>query len=1219
MRSLLLGMVLVGCVALPALGYTPPVDRAGPLVVRIAGPETVSAARTPFAIQLENQSDQELRVAVQTGMADKWRVEPSRFEPVTVPAKGKKTLAAAMVAGTPTYTAHYPLHVVARFTYEGQSLEAHPILVFQAQFEHEPQPTYVASWQPFQPQTDSRLALWNLPAWRVVVASNSAKAVTLPIGWQGSDAASRASANLGKQTAGGQTRETLQMHVPYANGRVGAVLAEYPLALPAQTPIRLETAGAMAQGGQSDGVTYRVRVAPLDAPAGTLGEVALEQHIATKDQWTPLVADLGRWAGESIRLQLESHPGPKNNTGWDQSYWAEPTLVVGTPPAPAAFPPTDQAGSVVLGKLDQAGGPYEVRVWPGKRGLLDAVIGFTSGDKRLYCRGFALKVYDSRIDDARSPVLLTAVEPKSDEGGYQVRHRFHSVLGDFSIVTRLYLDRQTLRAEFKLVDAPAPRPWLVCRLQSLAVGPWSSEAEQVYAGHGNVLRRPEAFNLGFDGHRLATSHVGFDFASGVSLVQASDLPPSALVVDPAAKQYALETAYNTTLTFIPSANIWQAVKSYRDSNDRRAAGGVQKLAGRFVFDLWGGKYQPSMELLDKAYRYGLTDSVVVWHNWQRWGYDYRLPDIYPPQPGMGTLEEMQALAAHAQAAGVLFAPHDNYIDFYPDADDFSYDKLIAFRAPNQPQRAWLNEGRQAQSYRYRTDAIEPFVKRNMKLVRDNLKATSYFIDVWSSAPPYDCWSADGKFFDRVATRNVWGAMFAWIRDYLGDNAPQISESGHDQLIGWLDGGQTNHLRVGKPGLGKRGWTIWNIKCDDAERTPWFDAAHHDRFINHGAGYPGRYEGGLGAALHGIYSDDYMATEVLTGHPAMVSQAFSRDVVRKYWLLHDYARALAMRTLEQVEYAGGDLHRQHVGWSGGAEAWVNRGPTDWSVGGAVLPEYGFLARVPTPQGLVQCSIERRDGVIVERASSPNMLYVNGRRVFDGPLSIRMTLKDVKQTGPRTFALALETQADVPTPGDAHWFIHVCDAKGKILAQPNFRQGSLGEGQTGTFRTTATLTVPDTVKPGTSLYVRYGLYSRRDGRRNQLVGRDDGESRICLGDLAVAAANDGLKLTWTPEADIGESILARQNPTGKPIDFGCVVTASGCRLTTADSALIVTPLPQKEGPAFAATLVWKALPWKLAAPSRIEQLDADGKVVNTQPIQGDTVELSGNTDVFCFRIK
>ena len=72
-----------------------------------------------------------------------------------------------------------------------------------------------------------------------------------------------------------------------------------------------------------------------------------------------------------------------------------------------------------------------------------------------------------------------------------------------------------------------------------------------------------------------------------------------------------------------------------------------------------------------------------------------------------------------------------------------------------------------------------------------------------------------------------------------------------------------------------------------------DAAHHDRFILHGAGYDPRYRAGLDPALHGIFSDDYAATEVLTGHPAMVSRAFGRDVVRMYWLMQPMMRALPL--------------------------------------------------------------------------------------------------------------------------------------------------------------------------------------------------------------------------------------------------------------------------------------------------------------------------------------
>ena len=113
--------------------------------------------------------------------------------------------------------------------------------------------------------------------------------------------------------------------------------------------------------------------------------------------------------------------------------------------------------------------------------------------------------------------------------------------------------------------------------------------------------------------------------------------------------------------------------------------------------------------------------------------------------------------------------------------------------------------------------------------------------------------------------------------------------------------------------------------------PWYDTAHHDRFVLHGAGYPGRYEGGLEPREHGIYSDDYIGHRGPHGPPAMVSDAFGPDVVRKHWLLNDLMGALALKRIESVEYAGGDLHRQHVRWSGGGEVWVNRGESDWSGG------------------------------------------------------------------------------------------------------------------------------------------------------------------------------------------------------------------------------------------------------------------------------------------------
>ncbi len=552
------------------------------------------------------------------------------------------------------------------------------------------------------------------------------------------------------------------------------------------------------------------------------------------------------------------------------------------------------------------------------------------------------------------------------------------------------------------------------------------------------------------------------------------------------------------------------MKVWREVNGLKAAGGVPKAAGRFVFDLWGGRYQETANTLSRAFRYGMTDSMVVFHNWQRWGYDYRLPDIVPPNPQYGSLDQMQALVKVCKQAGVLFAPHDNYIDFYPDAEGFSYTDTLAFHADGQPVRAWLNEGRGAQSYRYRADRVEPYLQRNLRWIREHLGPSAYFIDVWSIAGPYDYWTSDGKYFDSVYTRKCWGEHFAWIRELLGEQAPQISESGHDQLIGWLDGAQTNHLRVGKPGpnTGYGSWCVWDIPHGDAERIPWLDAAHHDRFILHGAGYPSRYEGGLDPQLHGIDSDDYLATEVLTGHPGMVSRPFGRAVVRKYWLIQDLMRALALRTIERVEFVDGDIHRQHVEWSGGAEVWVNRGTTDWRIGQMVLPPYGFLAGVPGVSGktAIGATIFRRGESIVEMARSPESLYVNGRQIVDGRIPIGLRAQGISVFGPAKGTLKLVWKADAPIPAGWSPFLHFCDKRGEIVFQARHDPAVFDTARQGEFEATAAFEIPPTAKPGEVFDVRGGLYHPKTGERLALSGPADRTHRLRLGQIRVLGDGD-----------------------------------------------------------------------------------------------------------------
>lgn len=506
------------------------------------------------------------------------------------------------------------------------------------------------------------------------------------------------------------------------------------------------------------------------------------------------------------------------------------------------------------------------------------------------------------------------------------------------------------------------------------VGPWSAKATRIYAGQGNVIQNPATFYLDPDGHRLSTRYVGFDFP-GLCILEATDVPPAGLEVNPDKRVYTLHAFESQTLTFIPAPDIESAVFHWREINGQHAAPGVPKLAGRFVFDIWEGKYAAGAEQLRRAFAYGLTDSVVIWHNWQRWGYDYRLPDIWPPNPDLGTVDDFRSLAKVCKDHGVLFAPHDNYIDFYPDADGFSY-RDIAFGINGEPMRAWNNHWRGAQSYRWRPDSFQPFLERNLGQIRDAIAPTAYFVDVFSSMEPFDYWTDDGRHRTASETQRAWGEAFAWIRDFLG-GAPTISEAGHDNLVGWLDGATAVMLRVAAP---PQKGMVWTIQAEDAERIPWMDAVNHDRLIQHGAGYEDRYAEGLDKREHGIYSDDYISTEVLAGHPVMVSEPFSRDAVRIYWLLHDLGRALAMQHVTGFEFVGGNLHRQHITWSNG-EVWVNRGADEWTVAGHVLPQYGYYAKV----GGVESAVERTG----EWSKSQASWFHDGYRIDRDDGAVRVT--------------------------------------------------------------------------------------------------------------------------------------------------------------------------------------------------------------------------------------
>jgi hypothetical protein len=87
----------------------------------------------------------------------------------------------------------------------------------------------------------------------------------------------------------------------------------------------------VARTWRSDGATFRVWVTPPSGARQLVAELTLDRATALRG-WVPGWADLTPWAGQTVTLALESHPGPADDLNDDWYGWGNLALTS----APAA-------------------------------------------------------------------------------------------------------------------------------------------------------------------------------------------------------------------------------------------------------------------------------------------------------------------------------------------------------------------------------------------------------------------------------------------------------------------------------------------------------------------------------------------------------------------------------------------------------------------------------------------------------------------------------------------------------------------------------------------------------------------------------------------------------------------------------------------------------------------------------------------------------------------
>lgn len=345
-------------------------------------------------------------------------------------------------------------------------------------------------------------------------------------------------------------------------------------------------------------------------------------------------------------------------------------------------------------------------------------------------------------------------------------------------------------------------------------------------------------------------------------------------------------------------------------------------------------------------------------------------------------------------------------------------------------------------------------------------------------------------------------------------------------------------------------------------------------------------------------------------------SWGRAAVRKYWLAQDIARNLSLKKITDVEMVDGDMHRLIVSWNNGTKIYVNRGETDWTVNGHILPKYGYLVQ---GNGLAS-AIEKRDGVFCESTIGPSRWYCNARTFeLNRPIQIEPYVKEFKYLGDRQFTWDVVWKAEESAPRDMRVFVHfygdTTDRRNEIYFQDDHQAVPPTNEWKGTVRYSRTITVPEDAQG--EYKVGFGLYDDRG--RLHLTGQqvpEVGSNSFWVGTLTVKSEYDKLDISFTPRSE-SESHPVRMNLDAEPIDFGFAITDGAFRIQKHEDGLRLIPLP--ESPAFNVTLRLSAFD-NYAEVSELFAQDDEGREYRVEfNQQEDMVKFRHDGKAFCYEIR
>ena len=285
-----------------------------------------------------------------------------------------------------------------------------------------------------------------------------------------------------------------------------------------------------------------------------------------------------------------------------------------------------------------------------------------------------------------------------------------------------------------------------------------------------------------------------------------------------------------------------------------------RVGGRMMIDVTETLFFSDIEKqFDGLIAAGLSDCILVIHAWQRLGYDNGLPSVLPANDYLGGGDVIRRIAKRTADVRCFFALHQNYIDYYPNAEGFD-PSLIALDSNGKRLDAWFNSAVGIGSFTVKPRAFALLASRIAPEVHRTLGTTASFIDVNSGYLPWqrvdmDAREPDGGRFSAF----VNGSKSLFERMQQVENGPVFGEGHYNFFSTGAVDGVAAQLTVGNRG--------------DVTATPmWIDfALRRIRPLQHnfGMGFYDRYAPALPTSRDPLTDeasrDMYRTQQLAFGH------------------------------------------------------------------------------------------------------------------------------------------------------------------------------------------------------------------------------------------------------------------------------------------------------------------------------------------------------------------